>query len=85
MFTQDEVGGEVVRRPGIEERRSLWSELVQQVAELRALDGVEEQFAHELSLRLGGLASLTTAILSPDHSANESRARARECARRRLI
>jgi hypothetical protein len=55
----------------------MWSELVQEVAELRALDGVEEQFAHELGLRLGGLASVTTAILLPDHSVErEHRTRA---------
>jgi hypothetical protein len=40
------VGREVVRCPRIEERRSLWAEFVQQIAELLALDGVEEQFGH---------------------------------------
>jgi hypothetical protein len=46
VFTQDEVGREVVRCPWIEERRSLWADFVQQIAELLALDGVEEQFGH---------------------------------------
>jgi hypothetical protein len=46
VFTQDEVGCEVVRCPRIKERRSLWAEFVQQIAELRALDGIEEQSGH---------------------------------------
>lgn len=43
VFAQDEVSREVMRRPRIEERRSLWAEFVQQIAELLALDGIEEQ------------------------------------------
>ena len=46
VFTQSEVGREVVRCPRIEERGSLWAEFVQQIAKLLALDGVEEQFGH---------------------------------------
>ena len=46
MFTQSEVGCEVVRCPRIEERGSLWAEFVQQIAQLIALDGVEKQFGH---------------------------------------
>ena len=46
VFTQDEVGREVVRCPRIEQRRRMWSELFQQFAELLALDGVEEHIGH---------------------------------------
>ena len=46
VFTQDEMRREVVRCPRIEERRSLRAEFVQQIAELLALDGVEEQLGH---------------------------------------
>jgi hypothetical protein len=33
-------------RPGIEDRRSLRAEFVQQIAELLALDSVEKQLSH---------------------------------------
>jgi hypothetical protein len=46
VFTQEEVRGEVVGSPGVEERRSLWAEFVQQIAELLALDGIEEHVGH---------------------------------------
>jgi hypothetical protein len=46
VFTQDEVGQEVARRPRIKERRSLRAQFVQQIAELLALDGVEGHFGH---------------------------------------
>jgi hypothetical protein len=46
VFTQDEVGGEVVSGPRIEERRSLRAEFVQQIAELFALKGVEDPTVH---------------------------------------
>ena len=46
MFAQDEVGGEVVRRPRLEQRWSLRAELENQVAELFALNGVEEGCGH---------------------------------------
>jgi hypothetical protein len=46
VFAQREVSREVVRCPRIEERRSLWADLVQQIAELLAFDGIEEQLGH---------------------------------------
>ena len=46
VFTQHEVGRQVVRCPRIEERRSPRADLVQQIAELLPLDGVEEQAGH---------------------------------------
>ena len=46
MFTQDELRRDVMGCPGIEERRSLWAELVQQIAELLAFDSVEKQVSH---------------------------------------
>jgi len=46
VFTQDEVGREVMGCPRIEERGSLWADLVQQIAELLALERVEEHLSH---------------------------------------
>jgi hypothetical protein len=46
VLTQDQVGRDVVGCPRAEQRRSPWAELVQQVAELLSLDGVEEQVGH---------------------------------------
>jgi hypothetical protein len=41
VFTQHEVSREVMRCPRIDERRSLWSDLLQQIAKLLAFDGVK--------------------------------------------
>jgi enamine deaminase RidA (YjgF/YER057c/UK114 family) len=46
VLTQDEVGRDVVCRPRIEERRCVRTEFVQQIAELFALDGIEEHLSH---------------------------------------
>jgi hypothetical protein len=46
VFTQDELRRDVMGCPGIEERRGLWAEFVQQIAELLALDTVEKQISH---------------------------------------
>jgi hypothetical protein len=46
VFTQDELRRDVMGCPGIEERRGLWAEFVQQIAELLALDTVEQQVSH---------------------------------------
>src|SRR5260221_5933877 len=45
-LAQDEVRGEVAGRPRREEGRCLGTELVEQVAELCSLDGVEERIGH---------------------------------------
>jgi hypothetical protein len=45
-LAQDEVRGEIAGRPRREESRCLGTELVEQVAELCSLDGVEEQIGH---------------------------------------
>jgi hypothetical protein len=47
VFTQHEVGGEVVRRPRVENRRSSGAEFIQQVTELIALDGIEQHIGHD--------------------------------------
>jgi hypothetical protein len=46
MFAQHEVGGKVARCPPIEQRRSLWAELIHQIAQRRPLGGVEEHSGH---------------------------------------
>lgn len=46
VFTEDEVRHEVVSRPRLEKCRSIRAELVQELTELLAFDGVEEQFGH---------------------------------------
>ena len=46
MLALDEVRREIVGRPRHEESRCLGTEIVEQVAEPRSLDGVEEQTGH---------------------------------------
>ncbi len=46
MLTQDKLRRDVMGCPGIEDRRSLWAEFVQQIAELLALGSVEKQVSH---------------------------------------
>jgi len=41
-LAKDQVRGEIAGRPRLNERRCLGAELVEQVAELRSLDGVKE-------------------------------------------
>jgi hypothetical protein len=45
-LAQDEVRGEIAGRPRREESRCLGTEFVEQIAELRSLDGVEERIGH---------------------------------------
>ncbi len=45
-LAEDEVRGEIAGRPRREESRCLGTELVEQVAELYSLGGVEEQIGH---------------------------------------
>ena len=45
-LAEDEVRGEIAGRPRLEESRCLGTELVEQVAELCSLDGVEKRTGH---------------------------------------
>ena len=46
VLAEDEVRGEIAGRPRLEESRCVGTELVEQVAELCSLDGVEERTGH---------------------------------------
>jgi hypothetical protein len=46
VLAEDEVRGEIAGRPRLEEGRCFGTELLEQVAELYSLDGVEEPIGH---------------------------------------